>query len=161
MARRFVFPLQTVLELRALREQQQRRRFAQALAALAHIERRIAELRRRRRSEQRSLAEDQWAGRGDAGSWLRRRGWIAQLAQQITTLEAQRTQAAEAVEQQRRIWQQKRNELRALQRLRERRYASWRKDRLKHEQGELDELAQQLHSRRRRRCATVSPTVQR
>ena len=154
MARRFVFSLQTVLELRAMREQQQRRRFAQALAVVARIERQIVALRQRRLLEQRSLAEDQAAGRGDAASWLRRRAWIAQLARQIERLEVQRHEAAERVEQQRRIWQQKRNELRALQQLRDRRYASWRKERLKREQGRLDELAQQLHLRRRVQART-------
>ncbi len=154
MARRFVFSLQTVLELRAMREQQQRRRFAQALAVVARIERQIVALRQRRLLEQRSLAEDQAAGRGDAASWLRRRAWIAQLARQIERLEVQRHEAAGRVEQQRRIWQQKRNELRALQQLRDRRYASWRKERFKREQGRLDELAQQLHLRRRVQART-------
>lgn len=150
MARRFVFPLQTVLELRAIREQQQRRRFAQALAALAGIEQRIAALSQQRRAEQRSLAEDQRTGRGDAASWLARRGWIAQLDRQIAAWQARRQQAAGIVEQQRRLWQQKRNELRALQRLRERRLAAWRKSQQKRTQREHDELAQQLHTRRRR-----------
>lgn len=155
MARRFVFPLQTVLELRALREQQQRRRFAQALATLAHIERRIAGLRQQRQREQHALAADQRAGRGDAADWLRRRGWIAQLAGQIAAWQTRRQQAAGAVEQQRRIWQQRRNELRALQRLRQRRYAIWNKERLRRDQSELDELAQQLHTRRRRTHASA------
>ncbi len=150
MARRFVFGLQTVLELRAIREQQQRRRFAQALAGLAGIEQRIAGLRRQRIAEQQALGDDQRAGRGDAASWLARRGWIAQLDRQIAAWQARRQQAAEIVEQQRRLWQQKRNELRALQRLRDRRFAAWRKSQQKRTQREHDELAQQLHTRRRR-----------
>ena len=148
MARSFVFRLETVLELRALRERQQRRKLAQTCAALARMQAQVQRLTRQRRREQQDLAAAQSAGRGDPQSWLRRRAWISQLARQIEAWEQRCEQAAAEVDRQRAVWRQKRNELRALQRLRQRRFENWRKNALRRAQCEQDEVAQQLHMRK-------------
>jgi flagellar export protein FliJ len=132
--RRFRFPLQTVLRLRGQLERLSRRTLAAAMASVNEAERRL-----------------QFAAHGlsECADHAQGRSPAAPLARALETglrrnhLRAQNElRAAEAnAESARADYLQRRQDLRSLERLRERRHEEWQTETNRAEQAELDELA--------------------
>jgi len=132
--RRFRFRLAPLLRLRSQMERSSRRELATALAEVNAVDQRIA-----------SAA----AGIRDCADQAREHGAVGLLAQQLETalrrhewrLQGERRKAEQRAEAVRIDYVVKARDLRALQKLRDRRFDEWRVAAAKSEQAELDELA--------------------
>jgi flagellar export protein FliJ len=72
--------------------------------------------------------------------------WIAHLRRTMALRYVQRTEMVAQLQQLQAAWQALRTQARVIEKLRERRFAEYRRERTRHEQTTMDELAQQLPS---------------
>lgn len=144
MARRFQFRLQTLLEVRQLREREAKRRVAAKSAEIARVDLLNSQTRSAITGQQEALLAAQQRGRLDPLELQRGRAWIAYLRKTIATRLGQRA----ALEQELRTLQAElrdaRTQTRIIEKLRERRWDEYAHNRARREQAEADELAQQL-----------------
>lgn len=144
MARRFHFRLQTLLEVRALREREAKRAFAARQAAIARLDELNRQTSTEIESQQAALLAGMQTGTLDLLAMQRGRAWIAHLRKTITQRLQQRAEMVASLESLRAAWTAARTQLRIVEKLRERRWARYRRDRQRREQTEADELARQL-----------------
>ena len=144
MARRFQFRLQTLLELRALREREARRRVAAQQAQIARLDQADRDAAAEIGRQQSALLQAQESGAIDLAALQRGRAWIAHLRNTIAQRHVQREQLKAVLAELRAAWTQARTQARIVEKLRERRWQRYRKDRERREQAASDELAQQL-----------------
>jgi flagellar protein FliJ len=146
MAKRFRFRLATLLKVRRLREREAKRKVGAKSAEIARTD----ELNRRTLAEisshQAALLADQRDGRIEPLTLTRGRVWVGHLRGVL--LQGQAHHAALTLELQELQAQlrQARTQTRAIEMLRERRWAAYRKQRTTQSQAAADELAQQMHS---------------
>jgi flagellar FliJ protein len=146
VAKRFEFRLQTLLRVRELREREAKRKVGAKQAEIARIDQlnqqtadEIARCQDDLRARQRAavLAPDQLT---------RERAWIAYLRRTVVERQALRARRRAELDMLRDELRQARMQRRIIEKLRERRWAEYAKDRQRREQAEADELAQQLHT---------------
>ena len=145
MARRFQFPLETLLRVRALREREAKRKVAAQRAEIARLDRQNRQTAEEISRQQAELLAGQQHGRLDPSALQRGRAWIAHLRRTITLRQAQRVALEAQWQQLQAAWLAARTQLRIIEKLRERRWAAYRHDHSRSEQAAADELAQQLH----------------
>jgi flagellar FliJ protein len=142
--RRFQFRLETVLDVRRVREREARREVAARRLELSRVERLNHETRAAIGEQQDLLRGVQQSGAVEPAVLAQRRAWIAHLRQGLLQREALRrelqSRVAAALERLRLARQQ----TRTIEKLRERRHAEHRRAAQRHEQRISDELARQL-----------------
>jgi flagellar export protein FliJ len=144
MARRFEFRLQTLLDVRRLREREAKRAFATQQAEIARLDQLNRETTAEIAAQQAALLGAMQAGPLDLMTLQRGRAWIAHLRKTITQRLQQRVAMVQSLESLRGQWTAARTQMRIVEKLRERRWTRYRKDRQRREQTEADELARQL-----------------
>jgi flagellar FliJ protein len=144
VARRFRFPLETLLRVRDIREREAKRKVGLKQAEIARLD----QLNRRTAEEifarQQALRQRQ-QGTLAAAELVREQAWIAYLRRTIVQRQAQRTGLVSELSTLREAWQQARTHKRIIDKLRERRWEQYVKGRKRREQAESDELARRLH----------------
>jgi len=145
VARRFQFRLQTVLRVRELREREAKRKVGAKRAEIARLDQLSREtadeiLRRqdvlRQRQREQVLAPQ---------ALIRERAWIAYLRRTVVERQALRAGLVKELETLQEELRQARKQRRIIEKLRERRWEEYTRDRKRREQAESDELARQLH----------------
>jgi len=144
MAKRFKFRLETLLRVRQTREREARRRVAAKRAEIARLDRLDAQAEEEIARTQAALVADQ-QGRIDPVVLQRGRVWIGHLRRAMTLRAAQRATLQAQLQQLLAELRQARTQTRVLEKLRERRWAEFRRARERQEQADADELARQLH----------------
>jgi flagellar FliJ protein len=147
MARRFEFRLETLLRVRQLREREAKRKVAAQRAEIARLDRLDRQTADEISRQQAELLEGQRAGRVDPLTLQRGRAWIGHLRRTIALRQVQRTEMLAQLQQLQGVWRAARTQARIIEKLRERRWEQYVRDRARKEQAAADELAQQLHAR--------------
>jgi len=147
VAKRFHFPLETLLRVREVREREAKRKVGHKQAEIARLD----QLNQRTAEEislrQNALRELQH-GLLTPDDVTRERAWIGYLRRTIVQRQAQRAGLVKELTALREAWRQARTQKRIIAKLRERRWEEYVRDRKRREQAESDELAQQLHGYR-------------
>jgi flagellar export protein FliJ len=146
VARRFRFPLETLLRVRQLREREAQRKVAAQQAEIARLDQLNDATRAQIALEQRELLDIQQQQRLSPAELARRRAWVAHLRNTIAQRQAWRAEMATRLERLQVEFQQARQQTRIIAKLRERRWSEYVRDRQRAEQAATQELAQQLHS---------------
>ena len=144
MAKRFTFRLETLLRIRTMREREAKRNVGAKQAEIAQLDqlnRKTAEEIGRRQAALR----DHQHGVLAPAELVRQRAWIAHLRNTIAQRQAARRELVEELDRLLVEWRETRTRKRIIEKLRQRRWAQYRRDRGRREQAEADELAQQLH----------------
>ena len=145
MAKRFRFSLETLLRVRDVREREATRKVGLKQAEIARLD----QLNRQTADEisvrQRALRQQQ-QGALTPENLVRERAWIAYLWRTIVERQTQRAALVSELRELQEAWRQARKQKRIIEKLRERRWQQYFKDRKRHEQAESDELARQLHA---------------
>ena len=149
MARRFRFPLETLLKVRRLYEREAKRKVAAQSAEIARLDQVNEATRREIATQQDSLLCDQQQQSLNPRDLSRGWAWIAYLRTTITQRQALRANMVEELERLRAEFREARRQTRVIEKLRERRWESYRRDQQRAEQAASEELAQQLHNRAR------------
>jgi flagellar FliJ protein len=147
MARRFDFRLGTLLRVRQLREQEAKRKVAAQRAEIARLDRLNRQTADDILRQQAELLEGQQHGRLDPLSLQRGRAWIAHLRRTIALRDLQRAEMTARLQQLQALWHAARTQARIIEKLRERRWQQYVRERRRDEQAAADELAQQLLTR--------------
>lgn len=144
MAKRFQFRLETLLRVRDIREREAKRKVGAKLAEIASVDQlnrqtaeEIAALYEKLRQLQRRevLAPNELA---------RERAWIGHLHRTVIERQALRDKLVKELQVLQQELREARREKRIIEKLRERRWQDFVKDRQRREQAESDELARQL-----------------
>ena len=147
MAKRFHFPLETLRRVRDVREREAKRKVGHKQAEVARLDQ-----LNQRTAEEISLRQDALRelqhGVLTPDDLARERAWIGYLRRTIVQRQAQRAGLVKELEALREAWRQARTQKRIIEKLRERRWEEYVRDRKRREQAESDELAQQLHGHR-------------
>ena len=146
MAKRFHFPLQTLLRVRQLHEREAKRKVATKRAEVARIEQLIVQTGDEIVRQQEALASQQ-KGRLDPLTLQRGRAWVTYLRQTLARQHGQRAALTEELRVLQATLRAVRTQARIIEKLRERRWREYVRDRNRQEQAAADELAQQLHGR--------------
>ncbi len=144
MARRFRFRLQTLLKVRQLREREAKRKVAAQRAEIARLDRLNEQTAVEISRQQEALCVAQQQGRLDPLALQRGRAWIAYLRQTIAVRLVQRAERVAQLKQLQAAWHAARTQMRAIEKLRERRWQEYVHDRQRRDQAAADELAQHL-----------------
>ena len=146
MAKRFHFPLETLLRVRDIREREAKRKVGLKQAEIARVDQ-----LNRRTAEEISSRQDRLRlhqeGRLSASESIRERAWIAYLRRTIGQRQAQRAELVAQLEKLQETFVHARVQKRIIEKLRERRWDEYSRRRKRREQADADELAQQLHVR--------------
>jgi len=145
MARRFHFPLATLLKVRELREREAKRKVAMQQAGIARLDRLNELTWQEILTQQAALREAQERGRVEPAELARGRAWIAHLRGTIAQRQAQRGEMVKRLEQLQADFREARKQTRIIQKLRERRQDQYRRELKRREQAATAELAQHLH----------------
>ena len=157
MARRFHFPLETLLRVRELREREAKRKVAAQHAEIARLDQLNQATQQEIFAQQAALLQEQQQGHLSASGLVRGRAWIVHLRNAIAQREAQRLEMVKTLEQLQAEFRAARQQTRIIEKLRERRWAEYLRDRNRREQAAAEELAQQLHSYGRAAPPTIAP----
>lgn len=144
MARRFAFRLQTLLEVRQMRAREAQRNVAAKSAELARLDRLNAQTAEAVTRQQAALLEAQQGGVLDPVELQRGRAWIAHLRKTIATRQMQKAELGEQLRDLQAKLRDARTQTRIIEKLRERRWNEYTRDRQRREQAEADELARLL-----------------
>ncbi len=144
MARRFRFPLQTLLRVRELYEREAKRKVAAQSAEIARVGQLIEQTAAEVIRQQDVLRQRQRDAALDPLDLQRGRAWIAHLRRTIAGLHTQRATLQERLRQLQGEFREARKQRRVIDKLRERRWAEYARDRKQKEQAAADELARQL-----------------
>lgn len=144
MARRFAFRLQTVLNVRQMREREAQRDVAAKSAEIARLDRLNEQTADEILRQQTALNEAQQRGQLDPVELQRGRAWIAHLRKTIATRQMQKAEFCEQLRNLQVRLRDARTQTRIIEKLRERRWDEYTRDRRRREQAESDELARQL-----------------
>lgn len=145
MARRFRFPLQTLLKVRRLREREAKRKVAAQHAEIARLDQLDQAARREIAARQGALLDHQRHRYLDPRDLSRGWSWIAHLRSTMAQRQALRAEMVKELERLQAEFRAARQQTRIIEKLRERRWDEYSRDRRRHEQAAADEVAQQLH----------------
>ncbi len=182
MARRFRFRLQTLLRVRQLREREAKRKVAAKRAEIARLDRLNEQTMEEIHRQQEWLLSAQAPAGREQTETLRRpdaalgvapalrvlldpltlqrgRAWIAYLRKTIALRHLQRASLVEELTRLQNNFRAARTQARIIERLRERRWAQYVRDRDRREQTAADELAQQLHGFDQRSALSLQPSA--
>lgn len=148
MARRFRFPLETLLKVRRLREREAKRKLAAQRAAIARLDQLDEATRAEIASRQQILLGVQRQVQLEPQELTRGWAWIAHLRRTIVQRQLQREEMLTVLDTLQNEFREARRQTRVIEKLRERRWQQYLHDRQRREQADADELAQQLHSMR-------------
>jgi flagellar FliJ protein len=146
MARRFEFRLQTLLRVRELREREAKRKVAAKSAEIARLDQLNAESQAEISGQLERLGAAQRSGVLDLTRLQRGHTWIAHLRRTIAVRSQQKAGLLEQLRELQDALREARTQTRIIEKLRERRWEAYRRDRSRAEQAELDEVARQLHA---------------
>lgn len=149
MARRFRFRLETLLNVRRLREREAQRKVAAQGAAIARLDAADRQALSEIAEQQRTLLAAQQTGLLDASGLQRGRAWINHLRRAMTLRAAERAQLQQKLVELQGNLREARKQTRVLEKLRERRLDAYETKTAHQEQAAADELAQQLLLRER------------
>lgn len=144
MAKRFHFPLETLLRVREVREREAKRKVGLKQAEIARLD----QLNRQTAEEifaRQDILRQHQRGTLTPNDIVREQAWIAYLRRTIFQRQAQRAGLVKELGVLQEALRQARVQKRIIEKLRERRWDEYVKDRKRREQAESDELAQQLH----------------
>lgn len=147
VARRFRFPLQTLLKVRRLREREARRKVAAQRAEIARLDRLDEATRKEIEAQQQVLLESQQCERLEPRELSRGWAWIAHLRNTMVHRQLQRAGMVSVLGRLQAEFHEARKQTRVIEKLRQRRWDDYLHTRRHQEQAAADELAQQLHSR--------------
>lgn len=146
MAKQFRFRLQTLLRVRDVREREAKRNVATKRAAIARLaalnQQNAEEILRREGDVRARLA----GGALDPAAITRERAFIAHLRRQILERQALRLGLERELAAALDAWRHARMQLRALEKLRERRFEEHRRTQALREQADADEVARNLYA---------------
>lgn len=145
MAQRFRFRLETVLRVRDLREREAKRRFGAKQAEIARLDVLDGQTQSEISQTQAALLQSLENARLDPTELSRSRAWVAHLRRTILERQVVRRGLMADLEKLRSEFQQARTARRVIEKLRERRYEEYRRERNLREQADADELALRLH----------------
>lgn len=145
MPKRFRFRLETVLNVRRLREREAQRKLAAQQAELARLDQLDRQTLEEISREQERLRAAQQSPHSDPADWARARAWIAHLRNTLGERQVARQQMLAVAERLRAEWRAARLQVKIIEKLRERRWSDYVRDRDRREQAEHDELARGLH----------------
>ncbi len=145
MAQAFKFRLETLLNVRQIRQREAMRKLAAIQAELAQLDDADRRGWQEILEQQALLRETQTAGRFDPLELARIRAWIGHLRRQMHERQSMRVQVLARLEAAREQVRVARTQTRVLETLRERRFDEHRRAQQKREQDLTDELAQQMH----------------
>ncbi len=146
MAKRFRFRLETLLRIRRLNEREAQRKVAAKQAEIARIDEFSRQARREILSQEDELRKEQSRGRLNVAALSTRRSWIAHLQRMILLHKHLRREREDELKAVVEDLGRTRTQTQVVQKLRERRWSEYRKQRDRHEQSELDELVRQMLS---------------
>lgn len=144
MARRFQFRLETVLRVRTLREREARRRVGVKLSEIAAVDRLNADAAREISSRQAGTLDRQQAALVDPRQMAAERAWVNYLRRSLGERQALKAALQRELNELRSELRAARTQMKAIEKLRERKHAEWKHDSQLAEQAESDELARQL-----------------
>ena len=147
MARRFRFPLQTLLKVRRLREREAKRKVAAQSAEIARLDRLDEATGAEIATQQRELLQNQQQAQVDPRELSRRWAWIAHLRSTLAQRQVLRASMVRELERLRAELREARRQSRIIEKLRERRWTEYMRDRRRRELAASDEVARQLHLR--------------
>lgn len=145
MAKRFRFRLQTLLRVRQLREREAKRKVAAGRAEIARLDRLDQQTALEISRQQAALLAAQRGDHQDPLALQRGRAWIGHLRRTATLRQIRREKLQEQLAGLQQAWRVARTQMKAIEKLRERRWEEHQKDARRRERAALDELAQQLH----------------
>lgn len=144
-AGRFTFRLQTLLRVRELREREARRKLSAKQAEIARIDQWNRETADEVSRIQRRIVECQSATTMDVRELTRQRAWASHLRRTIVERQVARQSLVAQLDALRGELHTARTQTRVIEKLRERRFGEWKRDRALSEQTQMDEVARQLH----------------
>ncbi len=155
MPRRFRFRLETVLRVRELREREAKRKVGAKLAEIAALDNLNQQAATEISKRQGDLNQSQHAVHLDPRELSSGRAWIAYLRRSIAQRQVAKSSLLSELEQLRAELVTARTQTRILEKLRERKHETWKREGQQREQAEMDEVARrlQLHAGQRIRGA--------
>lgn len=144
MAKRFEFRLQTLLDVRALREREAKRNVAVQRAKIAQLDQLDAQAHAEIEQQQAVLRAAQTTGALYTPDLQRGRAWVAYLRRSIAERGQTRATLRRELQDLLVALREARRQTRTLEKLREKQQAAYRRERNRREQAESDELALQL-----------------
>lgn len=145
MAKRFRFRLETLLDVRRMREDEAKRKVGAKSAEIAQIDRLNEQTTDEILAQQETLRGSQQQAALDTADLQRARAWIAHLRRTIAERQTHKARLLEELHELQDALRQARVQTRVIEKLRERRYDEHRRANDRREQAEIEELAQQLH----------------
>jgi flagellar protein FliJ len=147
VARRFRFPLQTLLRVRRIREREAKRKLAAKRAEIARLDRLDEATRAEIVAGQQELLDNQKRSALDPRDLARTWAWIGHLRRTLAERQSLRAKMTAEFERLQAEFMELRKQARIIEKLRERRWNEYRDERRRTEQAASDEVAQQLHQR--------------
>jgi flagellar FliJ protein len=144
VARRFRFQLEALLRVREVREREAKRKVGAKRAEIARIDDLNRQCAEEISRHQDRLRQGQ-LGTLDTAELARQRAWIAYLRGTVVERQALRAAMIKELERLREELREARKQKRIIEKLRQRRWDEYIRNRKRSEQAEADELAQQLH----------------
>lgn len=144
MAQAFRFRLQTLLRVRELRQREAQRRLAAKQAEIARIDQLETHVAEQVRATQAAMRAGQHGEHVDPLELVRMRAWIAHLRRQSAQHQQVRAKLAEQLAQLQHEVRQARTQTRALEKLKDRRFEQYSRERARREQNAADDLARDL-----------------
>lgn len=144
MAKRFQFRLETLLRVRRLSEREVKRKVAAKQAEIARIDESSRQARREILSQEDELRSEHSVGKLDVAALSRRRSWIAHLQRTLLLNKQMRLERGRELQAVSGELSQARTQTQIVEKLRQRRWGRYLKDRDRREQAESDEMARQL-----------------
>jgi flagellar FliJ protein len=138
--KRFSFKLEKILELRKFREEECKLALGQAISALNAIENEIMKTAVRRHE----AAEQRLANPQEMREWDY---YILRLDREAESLAEQAAQAEMIVEEKRELYLEASRELKAVEKLKEKKQKEYRKELLDYEMAEIDDLTSARYGR--------------
>lgn len=145
MAKRFQFRLETLLRVRVLREREAKRKVGAKQAEIARIDQLNRQTDHEILRRQNDLRCNQQRESLVAADLVRAQAWIGHLRRTILERQAVRAALVTELGVLRDKLREARTQKRIIEKLRERRWEEYVKDRQRREQAESEELARQLH----------------
>ena len=135
--KRFSFSLQKVLQLRKYREDECKIELGRAIGVLSEIENRI----KTTASSRVNAAAQRFADAGNSAAMAAWEHYIIRLDQEAEKLVKEAAQAELVVEEKRELYLEASREVKAIQKLREKREKEYRKEMFASETAELDSIS--------------------
>lgn len=148
MAKRFVFKLAPVLRIRKQRENQQRRVVASCLRDVQNCQRQISNVQRTLSESRIAAANMRQQGTLDISWEQQNRKWQESLVRRIAIATDQLRQLEAKLHEARTELADRAKDVKALEKLREKRFALFQQQQRRAEQYETDEIAANMHTRK-------------